>query len=235
MEKQTRSITITRYDYFIRDINDEEIDIRGNRNQYSEFDPEGRLLKEIHYNRNGEFEEMTELQYDDRGRLVHEAYYPAENELAEEKSHQWTEEGRMEKTLKHYLDGSVDTSVYEYNDLGQVTRIVTTSDDGEVDQVETMEWVNGELVKHTVADGEGDPVEGPDMSRIKPVQSRVTRNEQGQPVLEEDLDDNGNVVMSVRRSYDSEARTTEVEVNIDGQGERLSRHYILKYEYTFYE
>ena len=235
MEKHPRSVTITQYDYIIRNVNDEEIDIRGHRNQYSEFDAEGRLLKEIRYNREGQFEEMTEFGYDDAGRLVHETYSPDENEVAEEKDHLWDEQGRMAKTLKRYLDGSVDTSVYEYDDQGRLTRIVTTGDDGEVEQVETMEWNNDVLVAHEVTDSEGDPLEEPDLSPLKPAGTRVAHNDQGQPVLEEDLDEEGNVVMSVRRTYNPDGRTGEVEVFIDGQGRRLSRHYVLKYEYTFYE
>jgi len=98
-----------------------------------------------------------------------------------------------------------------------------------------MEWENEELLSHVVTDGEGEPLAGPDLSRIRTAPPRVTRNEQGQSVLEEDLDEEGNVVMSVKRTYNSDGRPDEVEVTMDGQGRSLSRHYFLKYEYTFFE
>ena len=175
MEKKTRSIAVTQFDYIIRNGYDEEVDIHGHPNHYSEFDAEGRPLKEIKYNRQGEFEEMLEYGYDDRGNLIRESYYPVEDEIAEEKTFVRNDVGEILHILKHYQDGSVDTITFEYNADGQLVKRTTTGDEGEIEQVETFEWENGELVNHQVFDEEGELVEGPDESSIRTGESRITR------------------------------------------------------------
>jgi YD repeat-containing protein len=235
MDKTTKSITITQYDYLIRNVNDEEIDIHGHPNHYTEFDREGRPQKEIRYNRLGEFEEMFEYGYDDHGNLVEELYCLDEHEVAEKKTFIRNEEGVIIRALKHYQDGSVDTIAFEYNAEGHLVKKTTTNDDDEVEQVETFEWENGELSDHAIFDENGDPVEEPDFSSVKPNQTRLSHNEKGQVVTEEELDEDGEPFMTVNRQYDEDGRPTEVDVVIDGQGKAISRHYFLKYEYTFFE
>jgi hypothetical protein len=235
MEKKTKSITVTQIDYIIRNINDEEVDMHGHPHHYSEFDPDGRPVKEIKYNRLGEFEEMLEYSYDDRGNLIRESYYPEENEIAEEKTFVWSDSGHILQALKHYQDGSIDTITYEYNEAGELTRRVTTTDDGEIEQIESFEWSNGELIHHQIVDEAGNIISQAEDSIIKPGKSRVTHNEKGQVVTEEELDEDGEVYMTVNRSYHDDGHANEVDVFIDGQGRAISRHYILKHEYTYYE
>jgi hypothetical protein len=235
MEKKTKSITITQYDYIIRNVNDEEVDIHGHPNHYSEYDQDGRPLKEIKYSRSGDFEEMLEYGYDDHGNIVRESYYPSENEIAEEKTFVRDDTGKILRGLKQYQDGSLDTITYEYNDSGQLVKRVTTTDEDEIEQVETFEWKNEELVNHQIVDGSGESILENDVTNIKPSQSRITQNEKGQVITEEELDEDGEVFMTVNRRYDDDDRIDEVEVFIDGQGRAISRHYYLKYEYTFFE
>jgi YD repeat-containing protein len=235
MEKKPKTITITQFDYIIRNSMDDELDSNGHPHHFSEFDSEGRPLKEIRYNRLGEFEEMYEYGYDAGGNLVRESYYPVENELAEEKTFERNEAGKVVRALKHYQDGSVDTITFEYDGADQLIRQTTTNDEGEIDQVETYEWENGVIVNHEVVDGEGELIRVPDENLVKPNDSRVIQNEKGQVVTEEELDEEGEVYMTVNRSYDAEDRADEVDVYFDGRGKAISRHYLLKYEYTFFE
>jgi hypothetical protein len=139
------------------------------------------------------------------------------------------------RALKHYQDGSLDTITYEYNGDGQLVKRITTTDEGEVEQVETFEWENGELVSHQIVDEDGELIEGPEESSSKPGETRIAHNEKGQVITEEELDDNGEVYMSVNRTYDDDGLADEVDVFIDGRGQTISRHYFLKYEYTFFE
>ncbi|MCX6305838.1 MAG: hypothetical protein NT040_12815 [Bacteroidetes bacterium] len=235
MEKRTKSITITQFDYVIKNVNDEEVDIQGHPNHYSEFDRDGRPLKEIRYNRHGEFEEMFEYGYDAQGNLIRESYYQIENELAEEKTFIRNDAGVIQHALKHYQDGSLDTITYKYNAAGELVKRTTTTDENEVEQVETFEWENGTLVNHQIVDEDGEIITGPEDSPVKPNQSRVVHNEKGQLITEEELDENGEVYMTVNRTYLDDGHTDEVDVYIDGQGRAISRHYFLKYEYTFFE
>ncbi len=235
MEKKTRSITVMQFDYIIRNVNDEEVDIHGHPNHYSEYDPDGRPIREVRYNREGEFEEMYEYEYDGQGNLTREAYSPVEDEVAEEKTFVRNEAGLVQHALKRYQDGSIDTIAYLYNDSGELASRTTTTDEGEVEQVETFEWENGTLVNRRVTNENGELIEEPGHDEIKPNETRITSNEKGQVITEEELDENGEVFMTVNRSYFDDGLADEVDVFIDGQGKTISRHYFLKYEYTFFE
>jgi len=235
MDKKTKSITITQYDYLVRDFNDEEVDIHGHLHHHSEFDPEGRPLKETRYNRMGEFEEMIEYGYDTTGNLQREAYYTVEDEIAEEKTYFWNESGKIDHVLKTYLDGSVDTIQYEYDHDGQLIKRTTITDEGEVEQTELFNWQNGELTGHEVLDESGDPVIDPSENLPKQTTLRTIHNEKGQVVTEEEVDDAGDIIMTIHRTYLEDGLPDEVDVNIDGKGLTVSRHYFLKYEYTFFE
>ena len=235
MEKKTRSITVMQFDYIIRNVNDEEVDIHGHPNHYSEYDPDGRPIREVRYNREGEFEEMYEYEYDGQGNLTREAYSPVEDEVAEEKTFVRNEAGLVQHALKRYQDGSIDTIAYLYNDSGELVSRTTTTDEGEVEQVETFEWENGTLVNRRVTNENGELIEEPGHDEIKPNETRITSNEKGQVITEEELDENGEVFMTVNRSYFDDGLADEVDVFIDGQGKTISRHYFLKHEYTFFE
>ena len=235
MEKGIKSITITQSDYIIRNVNDEELDLQGHLHHYSEFDPDGKLLKEIKYNRYGDFEEMFVYGYDANGHMTRECYYPAENELAEERTFELNDQGQVIRSLKQYQDGSVDTTVYQYDESARLVKKITTTDEGEVDQVETFEWENGTLIGHEIADGEGEPFFLPVEEAPALNETRIVHNEKDQVVSEEELDENGEVYMTVNRTYDEGGRADEVEVFVDGRGQALSQHYFLKYSYSFFE
>ena len=235
MEKKVKSITITQFDYVIRDVNDEELDIHGHPNHFSEYNTDGHPLKEVRYNRMGEFEEMVDYGYDEDGKLIRESYYQVEDEIAEEKTFIRDATGTILHALKHYQDGSLDTIAYEYNETGQLVKRITTTDEGEVEQVETFEWENGELINHLIVDDQGESIPEPDENSLKPNPSRITQNEKGQVIMEEELDEDGEVYMTVNRTYDDDGLASEVDVVIDGMGRTISRHYFLKYEYTFFE
>jgi len=235
MEKKIKSITVTQYDYIIKNINDEELDIQGHPHHFSEFDETGNLMKEVRYNRWGEFEEMVLYGYDPKGDLIRESYYSEENEPAAEKTYERDDAGRVVRSFKKYLDGSVDTTHYEYDDANRLTKKTTVTDEGEVEQTETFGWQDETIVEHEILDGDGEPVlegEGP---RVNPGQSRLTYNEKGQVTREEELNNEGEVYMTVDRTYLENGEADEVHVFIDGQGQTISRHYFLKHAYTFFE
>jgi hypothetical protein len=235
MNEKTRSITITQFDYIIRNVNDEELDIEGHPHHYTEFDTEGRPLIEIKYNRYGDFEEKIEYGYDSQGNLIRESYYPEENELAEEKTFERNVAGQVIRILKHYQDGSVDTIDFQYNGSNQLIEKTITTDEGEIEQVETFEWENDTLINHKIVDGDGEEIAEPYENAVKPNQTRVTFNEKEQIVTEEELDESGEVFMTITRTYNEDEQPDEVQVVIDGRGNTISRHYFLKYEYTYFE
>lgn len=235
MNKKTKSININQYDYVVRNVNDEELDIEGHPHHYTEFDPEGRPLMEIKYNRLGTFEEKLEYEYDSQGNLIRESYYPEEDELAEEKTFQRNEAGQIVRALKHYQDGSIDTIDFHYDEANRLIKRTITTDEGEIEQVETFEWNDDTLVNHIVVDGEGNDIAEHDEPPAKSNPSRLTLNDREQVITEEELDENGEVYMTINRTYNEDGQPDEVHVSIDGRGKTISRHYFLKYDYTYFD
>jgi YD repeat-containing protein len=235
MDKKTRSIAISRYNYILRDGYEEEVDILGLPHQHTEFDPDGHPLIETRYSSQGDFEERYEYGYDERGNLVRESYYPTETELAEEKTFVRDEAGIIVHALKRYQDGSVDTIAYTYDEEGRLVKRTTVTEEGETDLIETFEWENGEVVKHQIVDDQGDVIPEPDYTRQPSGNIRETLDDKGQLIREEEINETGDVVMAINRTYDDDGRPDTVDVFIDGQGKTLTRHYFLKYEYTFFE
>ena len=141
----------------------------------------------------------------------------------------------MLRVFKNYQDGSVDTTTCEYDGSGQLVKKTTTTDEGEVEQMETFKWDNGMLAGHEIVNGEGEILSGTDEVPANPNQTRIVHNEKDQVISEEELDENGEVYMTVNRTYDEAGRADEVEVFIDGRGQSFSRHYFLKYGYTFFD
>lgn len=235
MDKKLRTVTVTQFDYILKNVDDEALDLQGHPHQYSEFNESGNPVREIRYSNSGEFEEEYLYEYDSGGGLASERYYPEQDILAEQKIYYRDDRGRIDHVEKTYQDGSVDTLRYEYDDSDHLIRVTTTTEEGEVEQVETFTWDGDRMVAQESFDSQGEPISMNDFRTEAQSESRLTRNELGQVIREEEVDETGTVYMTVDRTYDEAGRLKEVEVNFDGRGLTLSRHYFLKYEYTFFD
>jgi hypothetical protein len=235
MAKITKSITITQYDYLLRGIHDEEPEVAEHLNHHTDFDPEGRTLRDIRYMRDGGFEEMIEYSYDPEGRLLTERFYQAEDEISEEIAYHYGDSQKAVSAEKRYADGSLVSIGFEYNDQGLLIRKTYTDEDDQIEQTEVFTYEKGSLIKVEAFDEEGNLMSIPYQDETLSSRTRVTRNDAGQVILEEELDMNEEVIMSVSRSYLDDGRPSETEVFMDGQGRAISRHYILRYSYTFFD
>lgn len=163
---------------------------------------------------------MHQYGYDPEGHLVTDSYFPEEELEAETTRYDYNSEGLVSSSSKRYLDGSVDTTRYYYDPRGKLEKKVTISDDGEPDEEEFFSQEE-EVIAETSSDPAGNEM-------------NVTRNDNGQIILEERITPDGTVISRVERMYDEEGKPLETVVFIDGQGQRISRHYILHYGYSYY-
>ncbi len=235
MDKKLRTATITQFNFIIKSFVDEALDLQGHLHHHSEFNESGKPVSEIRYNSSGDFEEEVRYEYDEKGELIHEYYYLEADQLAEQKIYHRDDKGRITHAEKIYQDGSVDTYTYEYDGANHLVRLTTTNDEGEVEQVETFTWDGEQIVTHETVDSGGEPVAFNEVHPETQGETRLTRNDAGQVIREEEVDETGSVYMTIDRNYDDDGRPIEVEVHFDGRGRALSRHYFLKYEYTFFE
>lgn len=235
MNKITKTITITQHDFILKKITDEDTEIHSHPNSFTEFDRDGRVIRECRYMRDGSFEEMIEYDFDDHNRVNCERYYLSEDEISEVVEYRYNDSGKAVSAEKKYADGSVDTIDFEYDGEGRLFRKVYRNDEQEVEQTEHYTYNQGTLVKVESFDGDGNLMSIPFQDESLSSHSRVTRNEAGQVILEEEFDINGEVIMSVQRDYQDDGKPSRVEVFMNGQGKTISRHYILTYDYTYFE
>ncbi len=124
-------------------------------------------------------------------------------------------------------DGNADvelTIVNEYDETGSLTGIKRLDNDGDVLEATLFQ-----------VDEDGNRVAVSESAHQPDVQSQVTYNKLDLPVKEEEVTKAGDVLSRIERTYNSEGRETETEVYINGQGQQVSRHYYLKYEYDYFE
>jgi antitoxin component YwqK of YwqJK toxin-antitoxin module len=235
MTRITKSITITQSDFILRKIADEQPEIRTHLSHFTEFDREGRTLKDIRYMKDGSFEEKVEYSYDESGKLITEKYYQEEDFISEEIRYQYNTGDLATVASRIYADGSVDSIIFEYDPQGLLLKKVYKNEDQEIEQTDVYTYDDRVLVKVEAFDGEGNLMSIPFQDETLSSQTRITKNEAGQVIVEEELDMNGDVIMSVNRSYMEDGHPLETEVFIDGQGKTISRHYILHYDYAFYD
>lgn len=148
-KKQIRSTTLFKYDYIIEDINADQIELKGAKYSYTEFDEKGNVLQEVRYNKSGGIEEKYGNNYNELGQLIEEIIYLSNDEIAQHKTFEYNQKGSIEKAYKHYQDESKDTIGYYYeNDL--IIRKTTTDSDGEEEIREEFEYKNKKLVARKV-------------------------------------------------------------------------------------
>jgi len=298
MDKKIKSTTQYKHDYIIEDVNAQQIELKGAKYSYTEFDNKGNVLLEIRFNKSGDIEEKYENKYNESGHLIEELVYLSENEIAEHKSYEYNEKGIISKSHKHYQDDTKDTINYEYED-GKLIKKQTIDFDEEEEAREEFEYVDAKLVSRKVFeyddlvfeesyvyDDAGNIVEqskwtnDEDNSKyynqfnekgnlektltynIKDqllAKSEYFYNERGLlEKIEEDTlhgknittleyDDNNNIIKQTEkneagdinnkaeRKYNENGDVIESEVFIDFHGMGINQHYILTYDYVYFE
>lgn len=148
-KKKIKSTTLMKFDYVIEDVVAEEIEIKGAKYSYTEFDEQGNLLLEVKYNKNGGVEEKYENKFNDLGQLVEEIIYLPDDEVAQHKTFEYNNEGSIAKAHKHYQDGSKDTVTSRY-EHGKLVEKITTDSDDEVEAKEEFVYKDSHLVSRKV-------------------------------------------------------------------------------------
>jgi hypothetical protein len=267
----------------------------------SEFDPKGNLTEQSVYTQSGSLVERTIKDYDEKGFLLREKYFAEAGEQSEETSYERDENGLVVKELKHYIDGSFDTTTYNYDSQHRILLKITVNDEGEVEQKVVNEYRDDFLLKTSLFDCEGnlirqdefkydekgnsvehkrvDNESGEDAFIVTTYNSNgrkkteisydedgdiinqttyfedengqllsiveegseknlvimFTYDERGNTIHQEELDNEGRQLVSVKREFDDDNNLVRSEVYIDGQGLTLPQHYEISFEYKFYE
>jgi antitoxin component YwqK of YwqJK toxin-antitoxin module len=146
MSKIKKSATLNKYDLVAENIHAKELEVKGMKYSYNEYDAKGNETLEIKYNAKGRIEEKYKNAYDDNGFLIEEITYLDGKEIAEHKTYERDEKGVILKAFKHYQDDSKDTLEYKYDENGLLLEVKTIDSYGEVEATEISEYENGKLI-----------------------------------------------------------------------------------------
>jgi len=160
MGKIYKSITVLKHDFLdesmLDNLDDEEVEVEPIPSYRTEYDINGKILKEISYTHDGEIEQITINKYNDKGFLIEEILYAGdEEEIIEHISYELHDDGRIKKRLTHYQEGADDILEHIYNADGLLKEKVMTDNESEISPKEIFEYNRGLLIKESEYNGEG--------------------------------------------------------------------------------
>jgi len=147
MEK-IKSITLRRYDEITEDSNPDLKEMPCKKINLQELDKFGNTLKDIKYDDLEDVEEIIENIYNEKGKLIEEKIFISEKELAERRTYKIDENGKILNEFTHYLDESIDTLLYEYDENGNVFKKTLTDSDGQLESKELFKYKNGKEISY---------------------------------------------------------------------------------------
>ncbi len=118
----------------------------------SEYNQQGLLLEQKVFDADGNLFEYVLNAYNENGFLVSEKYIAGDVETTEEKSYQRNENGLILSEFKHYADGSIDTTKYEYDSQFRIISMHTFDEEGDLETKEVFEYQGEYLKKKEVYD-----------------------------------------------------------------------------------
>ncbi|MBE0662446.1 MAG: hypothetical protein IH597_08255 [Bacteroidales bacterium] len=178
---------------------------------HSEFNAKGNLTEQSVYTQDGALVERIINEYDANDFLINEKYMADANETSEEKSFERDEKGLILREFKHYIDDSVDTTTYQYDNQYRIISKVTVNDEGEIEQKVFNEYRDDFLVKTQIFDGENKLLQ---LDEFK-------YDEKGNSVEHRKVDNESGTNAFIVTSYNSLGRKKE-EITYDEDGDIIS-------------
>ncbi len=122
------------------------------RVQRTEFDEQGREVKQINFDHHDQEDDCVEYRYDAVGHKLAEIYSQG-GEVLQSKYFFYDVDGRVSSEQKEYMAGNVDTIECEYNENNLISVRRLRDDEGEIETSEVFEYENGLLIRQAVYDG----------------------------------------------------------------------------------
>jgi antitoxin component YwqK of YwqJK toxin-antitoxin module len=159
-----------------------------------EYDRNGNPLMEIACNSEGDIVDKNEYRYDGSGNVKETLIYGEDDDILERTVMERNPEGRLIRELVYYLDGSVDTRNFFYDQNGYLTGMEAVDDEDETEYSELYFYEGG-----------------------KPI--RIERHEDNEIIFSQDDQYENNTIRSrkVWSSEDEEPYTLITEYNSHGR------------------
>jgi antitoxin component YwqK of YwqJK toxin-antitoxin module len=121
-------------------------DVEGVQHSSSVYNENGHLLTDIKFDNHGQTTGTSVYKYNDKGFLIFEETLDENGQTEEKVSWEVDENGRILKKFVHYLDDTIDTIHYQYNDEGLLIQVIQKDEDGQEEHREEYEYNNGKRI-----------------------------------------------------------------------------------------
>ena len=116
-------------------------DNRSSSEDYYEYDENGRLTKEIHYDSYNKLDDWSEKEYDIAGNLIKDAYYDGDGSLERYTTFEYDNQGSIIKEAYYNGDNNLSVSyVYEYDEQGNLIKSEHYDSDDVLFEIELYEY-----------------------------------------------------------------------------------------------
>ncbi len=126
------------------------------RHSFQQYDEQGNLLREVSFTQDGSLADKNEFRYDAQGRMVETLIYDEDDAVMERRLAERDSSGRLLREQVHYLDGSVDTYHYHYDEQGRLTGLEVIDDEEATEYKEMYSYQDDKLVKTERCDERGN-------------------------------------------------------------------------------
>lgn len=144
MKKKIRKVTVYHVDHFTGDdIPDDWPQVIQSE---TEYDGEGRIVREAQFSADGVTAEQYVMKYDEKGLPVEMTILDEDGQALEIRRNEYGQEGRLVKTSIQYMDGSLGTTEYIYDEWGNLALKRTLDEDGNLEARESFLTVDGKII-----------------------------------------------------------------------------------------
>lgn len=218
-----KTVKLYKEDFIPEGISSNDVTTRRYLHSITEYDRNGKVLKEESYSFDGSLEDKVENKYDEEGNLI-EYVNTIQGEVADHKSWEY-DENKIVREYIHYVDGSKDQVNYNYDSQGRLFSKETFDEDGELEQKVEYEY-SGNSVKEITKDAEGEVTEevfsefDGEKTLLRSEKDYFTGegfsvkndyDDKGRITQTIRFDENNNIVEKVEREYDENDRVIKLK------------------------
>ncbi len=187
------------------------------------YDNNDMLVKKEVLTDEDELELVEIFAYEGNKLILHESRDEA-GELVFREETKYDVRGQVLESATWSAETDITSKVVnQYDDEGELISVTSFSGDDELIFKVTYER-EGELIT-------GVSEESPD----RKVLTKIEYDDHGNAIAQEERNDSGELSSRIERTFDEEGKVTESEAIIDTHGAGRNQHYVLKYEYEYYE
>ncbi len=210
------------------------------KSSYMEYDTQGNLIRSEIYSSENEITEKNIAIYNDNVYLVEEWNYLEDDELNEHHIFERDSNGKIQREIIKFADNSESYKTYTYNEQGNVISITIIDDEDYLEEKEIMKYDDkGNVIEHIFFDEDEKQKEkflieyDNDNKKIAQkefgkelknyfIERKYSYDENGNPLKQIILNRKGNLIESLKFTYDEKNRLVE---------QQISKSYLRKFIY----